>query len=87
MPTHQLPRRVYRGIWEIHWRKTKGAPYGPSPIHHHSHTTGHPVNPECLTIVDRRVNRNLKAAMYICVNGIPQPKPGNVRKNPPFTLI
>ena len=25
----------------------------PSPIHHHSHTTGHPVDPECCTIVDR----------------------------------
>ena len=26
----------------------------PFPIHHHSHSTGHPVSPECFTIVDRK---------------------------------
>ena len=33
----------------------------PSPIHQHTSTTGHPVSPDCFTIVDRE-------AMYIKVN-------------------
>ena len=43
----------------------------PSPIHHHSHSTGHLVSPKCFTIVGRGsqgVTRNIKEAMYICVN-------------------
>ena len=43
----------------------------PSPIHHHSNSIGHPVSPECFTIVDREPHgftRNIKVAMYICVN-------------------
>ena len=43
----------------------------PSPIHHHSHSTGHPVSPKCFTIVDMEsqgVTRNIKEAMYIYVN-------------------
>ena len=43
----------------------------PSPIHHHSHSTGHPVSPMCFTIVDRElqwVTWNIKQAMYIYVN-------------------
>ena len=43
----------------------------PSPLHHHSNSTGHPVSPECFTIVDRwpkGVTRNIKEAMYIQVN-------------------
>ena len=42
-----------------------------SPIHHHSHTTVHPVNSECFTIADREsqgVSRTIKEAMYIWVN-------------------
>ena len=42
----------------------------PSPIHHHSHFTGHPVSPEYFTIVDREahgITWNIKEAMYICV--------------------
>ena len=42
----------------------------PSPIHHDSQSTGHSVNPECLTIVEREsqgVIRNIKEAMYIHV--------------------
>ena len=27
--------------------------WAPSPIHHHSNSTGHPVSPECFTIVNR----------------------------------
>ena len=44
---------------------------GPSPIHQHSNTTGHPVSPDCFTIVHRKsqVNtRNIKVAMFIWVN-------------------
>ena len=42
-----------------------------SPIHHYSHTTGHPVSPGCFIIVDREsqgATRNIKESMYICVN-------------------
>ena len=40
-------------------------------MHHNSHTTGHPVNLDYLTILDRRsqgVTRTTKVAMYIWVN-------------------
>ena len=43
----------------------------PFPFHHHSNSTGHPVSPECSTIVDREpqgVTRSIKEAMYMCVN-------------------
>ena len=29
----------------------------PSPIHHHGHTTGHPVSPECFIIVNMELQR------------------------------
>ena len=43
----------------------------PSPIHMHTSTTGHPVSPDCFTIVDREsqgLTRSIKEAMYIKVN-------------------
>ena len=43
----------------------------PPPIHHHSHSTGHPISPECFIIVDMEaqgVTRNIKEATYIHVN-------------------
>ena len=43
----------------------------PSPIHLHTFTTGHPVSPECFSIVERGaqgLTRNIKKAMYIKVN-------------------
>ena len=43
----------------------------PSPIHLHTTTTGHPVSPDCFSIVDRESQgmvRNIKEAMYIRVN-------------------
>ena len=46
----------------------------PSPIHMHTSTTGHPVSPDCFTIVDRKsqgLSRNIKEAMYIKVNDPP----------------
>ena len=42
-----------------------------SPIHLHTSTTGHPVSPECFTIVDREAQRltmNIKETMYMKVN-------------------
>ena len=33
--------------------RLKEHPRAPSPIHPHSHSTGHPVSPQCFTIVDR----------------------------------
>ena len=43
----------------------------PSPIHLHTSSTGHPVSPDCFSIVDREawgLTRNIKEAMYIKVN-------------------
>ena len=45
----------------------------PSPIHHHSQATGHPVDVECFTIVDReahRFTRTIKEAMFICIHDL-----------------
>ena len=61
-------------IWES--GRTLGERYkehlkAPSPIHLLTSTTGHPVSPECFTIVDREpqgLTRNIKEAMYIKVN-------------------
>ena len=42
-----------------------------SPIHQHTSTTGHPVSPDCFSIVHREsqgLTRNIKEAMYIRVN-------------------
>ena len=42
-----------------------------SPIHRHSNSTGHPVSPDCFTIVYREsqgVARNIKEAIYIQIN-------------------
>ena len=43
----------------------------PSPIHLYSHSTGHPVSPNCFIIFNmesQAVTRNIKEAMYIWVN-------------------
>ena len=43
----------------------------PSPIHLHTTSTGHPVSPDCFSIMDRKSQgmvRNIKEAMYIRVN-------------------
>ena len=42
----------------------------PSPMHHHSTTTGHPMDPDQFNIVHKEVNshsRTIKEAMFICV--------------------
>ena len=49
----------------------KGHLKAPSPIHLHTSSTGHPVSPECFSIVDKEAQgmaRNIKEAMYIRVN-------------------
>ena len=59
----------------------------PSPIHLHTTTTGHPVSPDCFSIVDRdsqRMVRNIKEVKYIRVNDPSQQKPGKV---PAFTCM
>ena len=43
----------------------------PSPIHHHSSSTGHPLSPECFNIICQETqgpSRNIKEAMLIRVN-------------------
>ena len=42
----------------------------PSPIHHHSTTTGHPMDPDQFNIVHKEVNshsRTIKEVMFICM--------------------
>ena len=42
----------------------------PSPIHHHSTTTGHPMDPDQFNILHKEVNshsRTIKEAMFICM--------------------
>ena len=46
----------------------------PSPIHHHSTTTGHPMDPNQFNIVHKEVNsqsRTIKEAMFICMQDPP----------------
>ena len=43
----------------------------PSPIHHNSSSTGHPLSPQCFNIIHQETQgpfRNIKEAMFICVN-------------------
>ena len=53
----------------------------PSPIHLHSTTTGHPMDPNQFNIVHKEVNsqsRTIKEAMFICIQDPPQQKSGQV---------
>ena len=52
MSTHPLSGSIHRGIQQNLWGQVQGTLRAPFPIHHHGHSTGHPVNPECFTIVD-----------------------------------
>ena len=70
MPTNQLPQCIYRRIWQILRGKSQEILQGPSPIHLHSTTTGHPMDPEQFSIVHKEVNshsRTIKEAMFIWV--------------------
>ena len=44
MPNHQLSSWVYRRDLQSFWGQTQGTPQSPSPIHHHTSSTGHPVS-------------------------------------------
>ena len=53
----------------------------PSPIHLHSTTMGHPMDPNQFNIVHKEVNsqsRTIKEAMFIYIQDPPQQKPGQV---------
>ena len=53
----------------------------PSPIHLHSTTTGHPMDPNQFNTVHKEVNnqsRTIKEAMFICVQDPPQQKFGKI---------
>ena len=53
----------------------------PSPIHLHSATSGHPLDPNQFNIVHKKVNsqsRTIKEAMFICIQDPPQQEFGQV---------
>ena len=59
----------------------------PSPIHLHSSTTGHPMDPNQFSIVHKEVNsqpRTIKEAMFMCVQDPTKQKP---RKVPASTYM
>ena len=65
--TEQYIRESGRSLGERYKEHLKA----PSPIHLHTSTTGHPVSPDCFTIVDREawgLTRNIKEALHIRVN-------------------
>ena len=71
MPTNQLLWCIYRRIWQILRGKSQGTLQSP-PIHLHSTTTRHPMDPEQFSIVHKEVNshsRTIKEAMFIWVQG------------------
>ena len=56
---------------EEHCGKSKGTSQGPTPIHQHSSTSGHPISPGYFSIIHREsqgITRNIKKAMFIRVN-------------------
>ena len=70
VPPNKLYQCLHRRIRQITGRKGQGTPQGPLPIHLHSTTTGHPMDPEQFSIVHKEVNnhsRTIKEAMFICV--------------------
>ena len=70
VPPNKLPQCLHRRIRQITGRKGQGTSQGPLPIHLHSTTTGHPMDPEQFSIVHKEVNndsRAIKEDMFICV--------------------
>ena len=53
--------RTFGDIYKEHLK-------APSPIHLHTTTTGHPISPDCFSIVDREAQGMAKEAMYISIN-------------------
>ena len=74
MSTHQLFQLIHWGIWQIPGRKGQRTLKGPLPIHLHSATSGHPLDPNQFKIVHKEVNsqsRTIKEAMFICIQDPP----------------
>ena len=69
------------GVWQIPGGRVKEHFKVPSPIHHHSTTTEHPMDPHQFNIVHKEVNslsRTIKKAMFICVQDPPKQELGQV---------
>ena len=72
---------LHLGVWQIPGGKSQGTFQGPLPIHHHSATTGHPLDPQQFNIVHKEVNsfsRTIKEAMFIHVQDPPKQELGQV---------
>ena len=72
---------LHWGIWQITGRKGEGTLKRPSPIHLHSATTGHPLDPNQFNIMHKEVHsqsRTIKEAMFICIQDPPQPQPRQI---------
>ena len=54
------PSTYIGGIWLILRGKSQGTLQGPLPIHLHSTTTGHPMDPEQCSIVHKEVNSHFR---------------------------
>ena len=70
-PHTNCPELYIGGSGRILGDKLKEHLSGPSPIHQRSSTTGHPISPDCFTIVHREtqgVTRNIKETLFIRVN-------------------
>ena len=53
--------------------RVKGHLKAPSPIFHHSSSTGHPLDPDNFNIIHKELHshsRTIKEAMFICVNDL-----------------
>ena len=60
MLTYGLFRTIHRGIKQDFGDRFREHFRAPSPIHQHSQSTGHPVDLECFTIIDREAHQNHK---------------------------
>ena len=74
MPPHKLSQCIHRRVRQNIRGQSQGTLQSPSPIHLHSTTTGHPMDPNQFNIVHKEVNshsRTIKEAMFICVQDPP----------------
>ena len=81
MSTHQLPTSDIGESGRSLGERVNEHFKAPSPIHLHSTTTGHPIDPNQFNIVHKEVNsqsRTIKEVMFICIQNPPQQKPGQI---------
>ena len=74
MPTCPLFQLLHWGVWQITGRLGQGTFKSPLPIHLHSATTGHPLDPNQFNIMHKEVHtqsRTIKEAMFIHVQDPP----------------